>query len=198
MILSDRDLFNAIRSGDLVIDPYEPELVQPASIDVRLDRFFRVFPTWHVGFMSGPVDPSREPLDGEIPLTEVPDGDSFLLSPLQFALGSTLEAVRLSADLCARIEGKSSLGRLGLFVHSTAGFVDPGFVGTLTLELTNVAPYPIRLWPGMKIGQLCVMRLTSPAQMPYGLNTGAHYQNQRGPVESRSWERWQVWPTRES
>ncbi len=193
MILSDRGLRDVIRSGDMVIDPYEPELVQPASIDVRLDRFFRVFPgdmLWHAH-----INPAEQQEHLTYPV-EVKANEPFWLNPGQFVLGSTLETIRLSGSLAARIEGKSSLGRLGLLVHSTAGFVDPGFMGTLTLELTNVAPLPIWLWPGMKIGQLCVMTLSSPTQVPYGEGTGAHYQNQRGPVESRSWERWRMWPTR--
>ena len=167
------------------LDPFDPAMVQPSSIDVRLDRYFRVFANHRYTH----IDPSVEQND----LTELvePAGDEpFVLHPGEFVLGSTYEVVTLGDDLAARLEGKSSLGRLGLLTHSTAGFIDPGFNGHVTLELANVASLPITLHPGMKIGQIAVFQLTSPAEHPYGSNAmGSHYQGQRGPTPSRSWDR---------
>jgi dCTP deaminase len=191
VLLSDRDLVSEIKSGQLVLDPFEPSLVQPSSIDVRLDRLFRVFNN----HLYTHIDPA-ERQDDLTALVEVPDGEAFILHPGEFVLASTLETVTLGQQLAARLEGKSSLGRLGLLVHSTAGFIDPGFSGHVTLELSNVASLPIRLWPGMKIGHICVLRLSSPAEHPYGSAVyGSRYQHQRGPTASRSWQNWQVWPT---
>ncbi|HLU96553.1 MAG TPA: dCTP deaminase [Thermobifida alba] len=190
MILSDRDIHTALKNGRLGLEPFEPELVQPSSVDVRLDRRFRVFN--HQNHTH--IDPAKRQDDLTSPVT-VPDGESFVLHPGEFVLASTLEAVTLPDDLAARLEGKSSLGRLGLLTHSTAGFIDPGFSGHVTLELSNVANLPITLWPGMKIGQLCVFRLSSPAERPYGAGaTGSRYQGQVGPTPSRSWRGWRVWP----
>jgi dCTP deaminase len=157
--------------------------VQPSSIDVRLDRFFRVFNNARYTH----IDPARQQ-DDLTTLVE-PEGDEpFVLHPGEFVLGSTLEVISVPDDLAARLEGKSSLGRLGLLTHSTAGFVDPGFSGHITLELSNVANLPITLWPGMKIGQLCLFRLTTPAEHPYGSPVyGSRYQDQRGPTPSRSY-----------
>lgn len=191
MLLSDRDLVAEIKSGQLQLDPFEPSLVQPSSIDVRLDRLFRVFNN----HLYTHIDPA-ERQDDLTSLVEVAEGESFVLHPGEFVLASTLEVVTLGTQLAARLEGKSSLGRLGLLTHSTAGFVDPGFSGHVTLELSNVATLPIRLWPGMKIGQLCVLRLSSPAEHPYGSSVyGSRYQGQRGPTQSRSWQNWRTWPT---
>jgi dCTP deaminase len=191
VLLSDRDLVAEIKAGQLTLDPFEPSLVQPSSIDVRLDRLFRVFNN----HLYTHIDPSQQQ-DDLTSLVEVPDGESFVLHPGEFALASTLETVTLGHQLAARLEGKSSLGRLGLLVHSTAGFIDPGFSGHVTLELSNVASLPIRLWPGMKIGHICVLRLSSPAEHPYGSAVyGSRYQGQRGPTASRSWQNWQTWPT---
>lgn len=191
MLLSDRDLTAFLKSGELVVEPFEPSLVQPSSIDVRLDRFFRVFNN----HLHTHIDPSVRQ-DDLTTLVEVEDGQPFVLHPDEFVLASTLEVVTLGAGLAARLEGKSSLGRLGLLVHSTAGFIDPGFSGAVTLELSNVASLPIKLWPGMSIGQLCVFLLSSPAEHPYGTaETGSHYQGQRGPTASRSHERFRVSPT---
>jgi dCTP deaminase len=191
VLLSDRDLVSEIKSGQLGLDPFEPSLVQPSSIDVRLDRLFRVFNN----HLYTHIDPS-ERQDDLTTLVEVADGEAFILHPGEFVLASTLETVSLGHQLAARLEGKSSLGRLGLLVHSTAGFIDPGFCGHVTLELSNVASLPIRLWPGMKIGHICVLRLSSPAEHPYGSAVyGSRYQGQRGPTASRSWQNWQVWPT---
>ena len=163
MLLSDRDIHTAIEGGRIQLDPLDLGLVQPASIDVRLDRVFRLFDNHRY---------ADEP---------------FVLHPGEFVLGATLEKVALGDDVAARLEGKSSLGRLGLLTHSTAGFIDPGFAGHVTLELSNTATMPILLYPGMRIGQLCFFNLSSPAQAPYGSATlGSHYQGQRGPTASRS------------
>ncbi|MEV0597034.1 dCTP deaminase [Nonomuraea cavernae] len=182
MLLSDRDILAEIDAGRLALDPFDQEMIQPSSIDVRLDRFFRVFENHKYPH----IDPSVEQPD----LTRLvePDGDEpFILHPGEFVLASTYEVVTLPSDLASRLEGKSSLGRLGLLTHSTAGFIDPGFSGHVTLELSNVATLPIKLWPGMKIGQLCVFRLSSPAEHPYGsAKYGSRYQGQRGPTPSRS------------
>ncbi|MEV0196579.1 dCTP deaminase [Nonomuraea sp. NPDC050691] len=182
MLLSDRDILSEIDSGRLALDPFDQDMLQPSSIDVRLDRYFRVFENHKYPH----IDPSIEQPD----LTRMvePDGDEpFILHPGEFVLASTYEVITLPGDLASRLEGKSSLGRLGLLTHSTAGFIDPGFSGHVTLELSNVATLPIKLWPGMKIGQLCVFRLSSPAEHPYGSEKyGSRYQGQRGPTPSRS------------
>ena len=182
MLLSDKDIRQEIESGRVVIDPYDPAMVQPSSIDVRLDRFFRVFENHKYPH----IDPSVEQPD----LTRLvePEGDdAFILHPGEFVLASTYEVISLPDDVASRLEGKSSLGRLGLLTHSTAGFIDPGFSGHVTLELSNVATLPIKLFPGMKIGQLCLFRLSSPAEFPYGsAKYGSRYQGQRGPTPSRS------------
>jgi len=182
VLLSDRDLLLELKSGQLELDPFDPELVQPSSIDVRLDHQFRVFNN----HLHTHIDP-RERQDDLTTLVEVPEGEPFVLHPGEFVLASTLETVALGDQLAARLEGKSSLGRLGLLVHSTAGWIDPGFTGQVTLELSNVARLPIRLWPGMRLGQLCVFQLTSPAQRPYGSpGLGSRYQGQQGPTPSRA------------
>jgi deoxycytidine triphosphate deaminase len=183
VLLSDRDIRAEIDKGRVVIDPYEPSMVQPSSIDIRLDRYFRVFENHRYPH----IDPAVEQAD----LTRLvePDGDDpFVLHPGEFVLASTYEVISLPDDLASRLEGKSSLGRLGLLTHSTAGFIDPGFSGHVTLELSNVATLPIKLYPGMKIGQLCLFQLTSPAEHPYGSQQyGSRYQGQRGPTPSRSY-----------
>jgi len=184
VLLSDKDIRTEIDAGRVRIDPYDPAMVQPSSIDVRLDRFFRVFENHRYPH----IDPAVEQPD----LTRLvePEGDeAFILHPGEFVLASTYEVVSLPVDIASRLEGKSSLGRLGLLTHSTAGFIDPGFSGHVTLELSNVATLPIKLWPGMKIGQLCMFRLTSPAEHPYGsVKYGSRYQGQRGPTPSRSFQ----------
>ncbi|HEX2419578.1 MAG TPA: dCTP deaminase [Micromonosporaceae bacterium] len=191
MLLSDRDLIGEIKDGRLQLQPFEPALIQPSSIDVRLDRWFRVFNNTRYTH----IDPARRQ-DELTSLVEVPDEEPFVLHPGEFVLASTLEVVTLPDDLAGRLEGKSSLGRLGLLTHSTAGFIDPGFSGHVTLELSNVANLPIMLWPGMKIGQLCLFRLSSPAEHPYGTAVyGSRYQGQRGPTPSRSWQSWRTWST---
>jgi dCTP deaminase len=184
MLLSDRDIVAEIESGRVALEPYDRELVQPSSIDVRLDRFFRVFNNSRYTH----IDPSIQ--QDELTTLVEPKGDeAFVLHPGEFVLGSTLEIVTLPDDVASRLEGKSSLGRLGLITHSTAGFIDPGFSGHITLKLSNVANLPIMLWPGMKIGQLCLIRLSSPAEFPYGSSVyGSRYQGQRGPTASRSYQ----------
>jgi dCTP deaminase len=182
VLLSDRDILAEIHDKRIVVDPYDESMVQPSSIDFRLDRYFRVFENHRYPH----IDPAADQSD----LTRMvePVGEEpFILHPGEFVLGSTLEVVTLPDDLAARVEGKSSLGRLGLLTHATAGFVDPGFSGHVTLELANVATLPIKLYPGMKIGQLCFVRLSSPAEHPYGsAKYGSRYQGQRGPTPSRS------------
>ncbi|MEI7648008.1 MAG: dCTP deaminase [Actinomycetes bacterium] len=182
MLLSDRDIKAEIASGRVVLEPYDEGMVQPSSIDVRIDRYFRVFENHRYPH----IDPAEEQPD----LTRVVEplaNEPFILHPGEFALASTYEVVTLPDDVAARLEGKSSLGRLGLLTHSTAGFIDPGFSGHVTLELSNVATLPIKLWPGMKIGQLCFIRLSSPAEHPYGSSLyGSRYQGQRGPTPSKS------------
>jgi len=181
-LLSDRDIRAEIAADRVRLDPFDPALVQPASVDVCLDRGFRLFDNHKYSV----IDPATD--QPELPrLIEVDPSEPFVLHPGEFVLAATLERVTLPDDVAARLEGKSSLGRLGLLTHSTAGFIDPGFTGHVTLELSNVATLPITLWPGMKIGQLCFFRLTSPAEAPYGSEKyGSRYQGQRGPTASRS------------
>ncbi|HIZ99419.1 MAG TPA: dCTP deaminase [Candidatus Janibacter merdipullorum] len=182
MLLSDRDIRAEIDGGRVVLDPWDPAMIQPSSVDVRMDRYFRLFDNHKYPV----IDPAADQPD-LTRLIDVDPAEGFVLHPGEFVLGSTLETVTLPDDLAARVEGKSSLGRLGLLTHATAGFVDPGFSGHVTLELSNVATLPIRLWPGMKVGQLCFFRLSSPAEHPYGSAAyGSHYQGQRGPTASRS------------
>lgn len=182
MLLSDKDIKLEIGAGRIGIEPYDAAMVQPSSIDVRLDRFFRVFENHRYPH----IDPSTE--QSELTREIAPVGDEpFVLHPGEFVLGSTYEVVTLPNDIAARLEGKSSLGRLGLLTHSTAGFIDPGFSGHVTLELANVATLPILLYPGMKIGQVCFFRMTSEAEHPYGSSVyGSRYHGQRGPTPSRS------------
>ena len=184
MLLSDRDIKAVIDSGRVTLEPYDEAMVQPSSIDVRLDKYFRLFDNHKYPF----IDPAED--QPELTrLIEVERGEPFILHPGEFVLGSSFEVVTLPDDLAARLEGKSSLGRLGLLTHSTAGFVDPGFSGHVTLELSNVATLPIKLWPGMKVGQLCFFGLSSPAESPYGsAKHGSRYQGQRGPTASRSFQ----------
>jgi dCTP deaminase len=184
VLLSDRDIRAEIAKGRVVLTPYDESMVQPSSVDVRLDRYFRVFENHRYPH----IDPSVEQPD-LTRLVEPTGGEPFILHPGEFVLASTYEVVHLPDDVAGRLEGKSSLGRLGLLTHSTAGFVDPGFDGHVTLELSNVATLPIKLWPGMKIGQLCLFRLSSPAEHPYGSAVyGSRYQGQRGPTPSRSFQ----------
>ena len=181
MIFSDRTIKEAIATGRITISPFEESHVQPSSIDLRVDRFFRVFENHKY--------PHIDPMARQEDLTtivEVAEGEAFVLHPGEFVLGSTVERVHLGNDVVARLEGKSSLGRLGLLIHSTAGFVDPGFDGFLTLELSNVANLPIAIYPGMRIGQISFYQMTTEADHPYGSSeAGSKYQGQRGPTPSR-------------
>ncbi len=184
MILSDRSLREQIEAGRIVIDPFDPTCVQPSSIDVKIGNLFRVFRNHTSAVID--VKTNQEDLTE---LITIPDDGVFMLHPGEFVLGSTLERIAVPDDLVSRIEGKSSLGRLGLIIHSTAGFIDPGFDGHITLELTNIATLPITLYPGMKIGQVSFVRMTTPADQPYGNGArGSKYQGQRGPTPSRYWE----------
>ncbi len=184
VILSDRSLREALAAGRILIDPLDDTLIQPSSIDVRLSNLFRVFRNHTAGIIDVKVDQTDL-----TELVEVPEDGVFMLHPGEFVLGSTLERIGVPTDLVARIEGKSSLGRLGLLIHSTAGFIDAGFDGHVTLELANVASLPITLYPGMKIGQVSFMQMTTPADQPYGQGArGSKYHGQRGPTPSRYFE----------
>jgi len=181
MVLSDRTIARLIADGRIGIDPYDEALLQPSSVDVRVDRYFRVFHNARYPYID-----VKKPQDALTEEVEISDDGPFILHPGEFVLGSTLERVRLPDDLVARLEGKSSLGRLGLLIHSTAGFIDPGWDGHVTLELSNVANLPITIYHGMKIGQLSFMELTEPAETPYGSDgIGSKYQGQKGPTPSR-------------
>jgi dCTP deaminase len=184
MILSDRSIREELAAGRIVIDPLDEAMIQPSSIDLTIDRFFRGFRNH-----TTQVIDVKQTLEDLTELIEIAEDDVFMLHPGEFVLGSTAERVALPADIVARLEGKSSLGRLGLLIHSTAGFVDAGWDGHLTLELSNVATLPITLYPGMKIGQISFMRMTTEADVPYGsAAVGSKYQGQRGPTPSRYWE----------
>jgi dCTP deaminase len=191
VVLSDRDIRAEIEAGRIVIDPYIPEAVQPSSVDLHLDRRFRVFRNSRYPYID-----VREPQPELTELLEIAGDEPFILHPGEFVLGSTLERVGLPNDLVARLDGKSSLGRLGLLIHSTAGFVDPGWEGNLTLELSNVANLPITLYDGMKIGQISFQRLSSPVEVGYGdARIGSKYRGQRDPTASlyhRDFERGRV------
>ena len=184
VVLSDRTIRELLGEGRIVLDPYDESLLQPSSVDVRVDRYFRVFRNSRYPFID--VKTEQEELTE---LVEIDDATPFILHPGEFVLGSTLERVGLPDDLVARLEGKSSLGRLGLLIHSTAGFIDPGWDGHVTLELSNVANLPITIYHGMKIGQLSFVRLSTAADQPYGSGTlGSKYQGQQGPTPSRYWK----------
>jgi dCTP deaminase len=184
MVLSDRTIRRLLQEGRIGIDPYAEELLQPSSVDVRVDRLFRVFRNSRYPF----IDVKQE-MEELTELVEVDPEEAFILHPGEFVLGSTLERITLPDDLVARLEGKSSLGRLGLLIHSTAGFIDPGWDGHVTLELSNVANLPITIYYGMKIGQLSFVQLSEPAEHPYGTGAlGSKYQGQAGPTPSRYWK----------
>ena len=181
MIFSDRTIKEAITNGRITIDPYDEVMVQPSSVDIRCGAAFRVFENHRYAL----IDPKTPQSDLTIGVTAT-ESEPFILHPGEFVLGSTLETIGLSDDVVARIEGKSSLGRLGLLIHSTAGFIDPGFLGQVTLELSNVANLPIAIYPGMKIGQVSFYQMTTPAEFPYGSpELGSKYQNQTGPTPSQ-------------
>jgi dCTP deaminase len=190
VILSDRTLREQIAAGKIVIEPYDERLVQPSSIDVRISHLFRVFRNHTAGVIDVKQDMTTLTELIEMPVGADGVGDEpFMLHPGEFVLGSTLERVAVPDDLVGRVEGKSSLGRLGLLIHSTAGFIDSGFDGHITLELANVASLPITLYPGVKIGQISFMQMTTAAEHPYGKGAkGSKYQGQRGPTPSRYFE----------
>ncbi len=184
MVLADASIRRRIADGSIGIDPYDESLLQPSSVDVRVDRYFRVFRNNRYPFID-----VKQPQEELTELVEIDPETPFILHPGEFVLGSTLERVRLPDDLVARLEGKSSLGRLGLLIHSTAGFIDPGWDGHVTLELSNVANLPITIYVGMKIGQLSFMELTEASERPYGSGgLGSKYQGQKGPTASRYWQ----------
>ncbi len=192
MILSDISIREELAAGRIVIDPLDEAAIQPSSVDLRVDRYFRVFRSHTVGVID-----VKEDQASLTELVEIGGDESLILHPAEFVLGSTLERVALPDDLVGRLEGKSGLGRLGLLIHSTAGFVDPGFNGHLTLELSNVASLPITVYPGMKIGQISFLRMTSSAERPYGSSAlGSKYQNQHGPTPSRYFENFRDEPGR--
>lgn len=181
MILSDRDIRAAIKDGRIGIEPFDDSDIQPSSVDLRVDRFFRTFHNHRYQVID-----VKQPMEELTELVEISEDEAFILHPGEFVLGSTREYVSLPNDLVARLEGKSSLGRLGLLIHSTAGFVDCGFKGHLTLELSNVANLPITIYPNMKIGQISFFKTTSEAENPYGSKqVGSKYQGQRGPTPSK-------------
>ena len=184
MVLSDRTIKEELAAGHIVIDPLDPSSIQPASVDVRLDRKILVFRN-----SRRPYIDVRESLESLTEVQEIPQEGAFILHPGEFVLGSTLEHIEIPADLVARLEGKSSLGRIGLLIHSTAGYVDPGWKGHLTLELSNVANLPITLYYGMRIGQISFLRLTTPAETLYGSEElGSKYQGQTEPTASRIYQ----------
>jgi dCTP deaminase len=190
VILSDRSIRQELAAGRIVIDPLDQSDIQPSSVDLRIDRYFRVFRNHSMRVID-----VREDQEELTELVEIGEDDAFILHPGEFVLGSTAERVALPDDLVARLEGKSSLGRLGLLIHSTAGFVDCGWDGHLTLELSNVANLPITLYPGMRIGQISFLRMTTPADRPYGsAQVGSKYQGQRGPTPSRYFENFRPRP----
>jgi dCTP deaminase len=181
VVLADRTIRRLVAEGRIEVDPFEEGLIQPSSIDVRVDRLFRVFRNSRYPYID--VKQAQEELTE---LVEIDDEHPFILHPGEFVLGSTLERIKLPDDLVARLEGKSSLGRLGLLIHSTAGFIDPGWDGHVTLELSNVANLPITIYYGMKIGQLSFVQMSEAAETPYGASAiGSKYQGQRGPTPSR-------------
>jgi dCTP deaminase len=188
VVLSDRTIARLIAEGRIGIDPYDDALLQPSSVDVRVDNAFRVFHNARYPYID-----VKQAQEGLTEVLEISDEEPFILHPGEFVLGSTLERVTLPDDLVARLEGKSSLGRLGLLIHSTAGFIDPGFDGHVTLELSNVANLPITIYHRMKIGQISFMQMTEPASAPYGSSQiGSKYQGQRGPTPSRYWQNFQT------
>ncbi len=191
MVLSDRTIREELDAGRIVIDPLGDGCIQPSSVDLHVDQYFRLFRNH-----SQRVIDVREDQEDLTELVDVGGGDPLILHPGEFVLGSTVERVRLPDDLVARLEGKSSLGRLGLLIHSTAGFVDAGWDGHLTLELSNVANLPITVYPGMKIGQISFLRMSTPAERPYGsAGLGSKYQGQWGPTPSRYSENFRRQPT---
>jgi dCTP deaminase len=184
MVLSDRTIREEVASGRLVVDPLELDCIQPASIDLHLDRVFRVFRLSHRAHVD-----VREPVEDLTEVVQIEDDTPFFLQPGEFVLASTLETITLPDDIVARLDGRGSLGRLGLLVHATAGYVDPGWTGKLTLELSNAAKMPIAIYCGMKIAQISFLRMSTPVERPYGSpGLGSKYQGQQEPTASRAYE----------
>lgn len=183
MILSDTDIKREIKSHHILISPFDPAAIQPASYDIELGNRVRIFKN-----ITKPFLDIKNHVEDYMELVKIKDGEPFIVHPGEFILGTSVEKVRIPTDLIARLDGKSSLGRLGIIVHATAGYIDPGFYGNITLEITNLSNIPIALYPGMKIGQISFMRLESPAEMPYGERRGSKYQGQKGPTVSRAWK----------
>lgn len=182
MVLSDRTIKEEIAKKRIIIEPLDLSCIQPASVDIHLDKKLRVFRSWRSPFY---IDVKRN-LEDLTEIVEIEDENPFFLQPGEFVLGSTMEDITLPDDIVGRLEGKSSLGRIGLLIHSTAGYVDPGWQGHLTLELSNVARLPVTLYSGMKIGQVSFIRLTSAAERVYGdEGLGSKYQGQKEPTASR-------------
>jgi dCTP deaminase len=182
VVLSDRSIREQMLAGRIRIEPCDRDDIQPSSVDLHLGNRFQVFRNSRYPY----IDPSMEQ-SGLMELVEASTEEPFVLHPGEFVLGATLERVELPDDIVARLEGKSSLGRLGLLIHSTAGYVDPGWEGTLTLELSNVANLPIVLTPGMAIGQISFSTMTTPVDRPYGTpGLGSRYQGQTDPTPSRT------------
>ncbi len=183
MILSDRDIKKEIKNKRLTITPYNSNFVQPASYDVTLGSEVRVFKNTQKAYLD-----VKEDASGFMELIKIPKSKPLIVHPGEFMLGTTLERVSLPDDIVGQLNGRSSLGRLGLIIHATAGYVDPGFEGFLTLEMTNVSNIPIALYPGMRIGQIAFLKLSSPSEKPYGPAKGSKYKGQKGPTESRIWK----------
>jgi dCTP deaminase len=182
MILSDGDIIAEVKAGNLKITPFSKKNVQPASYDVTLGHEFRIFKNAHKPYLDVREDASKF-----MELVKIKKGDPIIVHPGEFLLGTTVERVSLPPDLVAQLNGRSSLGRLGIIIHATAGFIDPGFSGHITLEMTNMSNIPIALYPGMRIGQFSLLRLSTPAKVPYGVERGSKYQGQKGPTTSRVW-----------
>ena len=183
MILSDIDIKREIKSKHLVITPFDPSCVQPASYDVKLGKEIRVFRNITKAYLDLKDDPKHF-----MELVKIKNGQPFVVHPGEFVLGTSVERIKIPRDMIARLDGKSSLGRLGIIIHATAGYIDPGFNGYITFEITNVANIPIALYTGIRMGQLSFMRLETPAEIPYGKGRGSKYQGQKGPTASRIWQ----------
>jgi dCTP deaminase len=184
LVLSDRSIREEIEKGQLVVEPLDLSCIQPSSVDLHLDRVFRVFRLHRRPY----IDVSQ-PTDDITERVEIGEKEPFIISPGEFVLANTLESISLPDHIVARLDGKSSLGRLGLLIHATAGYVDPGWTGKLTLELSNVAKMPIAVYYGMKIAQISFLRMTTPVERPYGSSgLGSKYQGQQEPTASRSYE----------
>jgi dCTP deaminase len=183
MILSDGNIKKEVAKKHLCISPYDPSCVQPASYDVKLGNQVRIFRNITKAYLD-----LKNHVDDYMVLVKIKNGEPFIVHPGEFVLGTTIEKLKIPKDMIARLDGKSSLGRLGIIIHATAGYIDPGFRGYITLEITNVANIPIALYPGMRIGQISFMRLESPAEKPYGKERGSKYQNQKGPTVSKIWK----------